>query len=99
MPSQVKRGKYEKFNMMEAQWVCPNCKHDTLKLSRINEKQLSFACSHCKIDTKDYAITMTDKSTFNSVHRWLTREWSWIRYITEKFYMNGAVDVLSITGD
>ena len=95
MGTQEKHGRYEHFNIDNASWGCPNCNTDNLKLNEFfdnnNKIKLyySFKCRYCGFDSKYYAIVMTKKSTFNHVHRWLKKEWKWIKYITEKFYILG----------
>lgn len=96
MPTQIKKGKYEVFDKRAASWHCPNCKQDSLKLSDEYKPLITFKCNICGFDSKDYAVVMTEKSTFNSVHRWLKREWPWIKYLTDKYYMKGTEDVFSL---
>ena len=103
MPIQNKHGKYEVFDKSKASWVCPVCKRDSLKLNEFFDDDenptrvvTSFVCTNCDFDSKDFAITMGPTSTYNSVYRWLMREWKWINYITNKFYMNGVGDAVKV---
>lgn len=88
MPTQTKHGRYEKFDISKASWVCPACKKDTMILNPVDGKY-TFICAACNFDSKDYAISMTDKSSFNEVQKWLMREWPWINYVTKKWAVIG----------
>lgn len=90
MKEEAKNGKYEKFDISKASWVCPHCKKDSLKLKQIEDKYLYFDCDLCGLSSKDYAIAMSPKSTFNSVYREFKKQWPWINYLTKKFYALGA---------
>jgi hypothetical protein len=96
MGMENKHGRYEKFDWQAARWVCPECKHDKLALFPINEKKMSFICGHCLFDSSDYLIYLGPKSTFNSVHRWMMREWKWIKALTIKFHDKGLYDTFGV---
>ena len=59
----------------------------------------TFKCRECEFDSLDYAISMTEKSTFNHVHRWLMKEWPWIHHITEKFFRLGFDGAIECVGE
>ena len=87
---EIKHGRYEKFDISKASWMCPACRKDTLILKPYNNgEQFTFVCAACGFDSKDYAISVKKSGTYNRVHRWLVKEWPWIRYLTEKWAIIG----------
>ena len=95
MGNENKHGRYDEFDRGKASWACPKCKKDSLKLCDVYDAPVlnmyyKFVCNECGFDSKDYAVVMGPKSTYNSVHRWLMKEWAWMNYLTRKWAAIGA---------
>jgi hypothetical protein len=90
MSTQKKRGRYNKFDISRASWCCPSCNRDSLVLKPWGDDRFTFYCASCEFDSKMFAVSVTKKSSFNRVHRWLVREFPWLCYLVNRWYDMGV---------
>jgi len=96
MTVQNKNGKYERFDIAKARWICPKCGTDAMMIETrafrspykfiINH---SFKCEKCGFNSLEYGFLLGKKESFNAAHRKLLDIWQYLMIAQKKGWVDG----------
>jgi rubredoxin len=102
MDAEIKHGKYEKFDLNKARWICPKCNEDKLMVESLAYRSPYkfilthlFVCENCGFDSLEYGFKMRKKDSFNSAHRRLIEMWPYLVLAEKKGWFNGFNSCIS----